>query len=285
VKSNAKRFARGIAAKYPAMYSPAEPVPVEEGAREWFPALTIIGEEFEAVKAEVRATCVMVNEDEGAEPEVVKVEVVATEEEVAAGILKVDVTAPATIDVRDFGARGSIFDGGKRGGKQAIVDDITEQMLDQGKTVVVVRRDGFEVRGAGAAKDVTPKAPADIAAMAASLPPRQTSTPEEIQKRRAERRAAIEADKASGSRDRLGRKVEPEKISKKKTIIDLVGRENGATQEELEAATGWQRHTLRGYIAGTLRKIMRTVGRDIECRRAKGEATRYVMVTAKEGGA
>jgi hypothetical protein len=53
----------------------------------------------------------------------------------------------------------------------------------------------------------------------------------------------------------------------------------------LEAATGWQRHTLRGYIAGTLRKIMRTVGRDIECRRAKGEATRYVMVTAKEGGA
>ena len=91
--------------------------------------------------------------------------------------------------------------------------------------------------------------------IAAALPPPTRSTPEEIAARREERRQRIEAEKAAGTRDRQGNKVEPARSPKRADIIvALVSRPDGATTEELMTATGWQRHTLRGYIAGTLRK-------------------------------
>jgi hypothetical protein len=42
--------------------------------------------------------------------------------------------------------------------------------------------------------------------------------------------------------------------SKSETLLTLVSRPGGATSEELQEALGWQAHTIRGYIAGTLRK-------------------------------
>jgi hypothetical protein len=46
--------------------------------------------------------------------------------------------------------------GGRRSGKRAAVQRIVEKELDKGRTIIVVSRDGYEVRGAGVAKDVTP---------------------------------------------------------------------------------------------------------------------------------
>ncbi|WP_281423815.1 DUF3489 domain-containing protein [Rhizobium laguerreae] len=103
---------------------------------------------------------------------------------------------------------------------------------------------------------------------------------EEIEARRAERRKRIEAEKAAGT---FGAKAE--KISKKKLILDLMKRDDGATKKELEDATGWQRHTLRGYIAGTLRKKLGAVGFAIECSRGSGEVpTRYFIEPVKVAG-
>ncbi|WP_235912774.1 DUF3489 domain-containing protein [Brucella tritici] len=219
VKSNAKRFARGIASKYPAMYVAAEPVPVSEGAREWYPALTIVGEEYRAVMAEVRATCVMTNDDD--ENDIEKAEPV---------IAAADVQADTVV--------------------------VTPQIL------------GRAIR----ANEETKPSPVivDYAAALSSLPPRKASSAEEIEARRAERRERIEAEKANPT-------PKLEKINKKKILLDLLRRENGATQAELEAATGWQRHTIRGYIAGTLRKQMAPLGREIACIRAKGAPTLYVI--------
>jgi hypothetical protein len=42
--------------------------------------------------------------------------------------------------------------------------------------------------------------------------------------------------------------------SKQATVIALLSRAEGATLEALIAATGWQRHTVRGVIAGALKK-------------------------------
>lgn len=118
-----------------------------------------------------------------------------------------------------------------------------------------------------------------LAGIAASLPPRVESSREEIDRRRAERRARIDAEKATGARTPSGDKVKG--ISKKKKILDLITRPDGAAQAELEAATGWQRHTIRGYIAGTLRKTLAPVG-VIECRKGRtaddAKETRYVFV-------
>ena len=44
--------------------------------------------------------------------------------------------------------------------------------------------------------------------------------------------------------------------SKTATILDLLKRPGGATAKELLKATGWQPHSLRGFISGTLGKKM-----------------------------
>ncbi|MEP7363836.1 MAG: DUF3489 domain-containing protein [Acidobacteriota bacterium] len=40
--------------------------------------------------------------------------------------------------------------------------------------------------------------------------------------------------------------------SKKAVILELVGRKQGATLAEIMMATGWQAHSVRGFISGTL---------------------------------
>ncbi len=42
--------------------------------------------------------------------------------------------------------------------------------------------------------------------------------------------------------------------TKIETLIHLITRSRGATLAELQNATGWQAHSVRGAISGTLRK-------------------------------
>ena len=42
--------------------------------------------------------------------------------------------------------------------------------------------------------------------------------------------------------------------SKKAEVIDLMRRSQGATLSEVMELTGWQAHTVRGFISGTLIK-------------------------------
>jgi hypothetical protein len=44
--------------------------------------------------------------------------------------------------------------------------------------------------------------------------------------------------------------------SKKATILELLRRPKGATMAEIGEATGWQNHSIRGFISGTLSKKM-----------------------------
>ena len=50
------------------------------------------------------------------------------------------------------------------------------------------------------------------------------------------------------------------------TLIDLMQSKSGASAAELAAAVGWQVHSVRGFIAGTLKKrsdlIVTTAKRD-----------------------
>jgi hypothetical protein len=49
----------------------------------------------------------------------------------------------------------------------------------------------------------------------------------------------------------------PREFSKKAIVLELLRRPKGATLAELMAATGWQAHSIRGFISGTLGKKMR----------------------------
>ena len=42
--------------------------------------------------------------------------------------------------------------------------------------------------------------------------------------------------------------------SKQALLIAMLRRDEGATIEQIVEATGWQRHTVRGAISGTLKK-------------------------------
>ena len=53
--------------------------------------------------------------------------------------------------------------------------------------------------------------------------------------------------------------------SKLGRIIDLLGRSNGATLAELCDATGWQAHSIRGALAGVLKKKGHVVTSDKTC--------------------
>lgn len=44
--------------------------------------------------------------------------------------------------------------------------------------------------------------------------------------------------------------------SKKSIVLELLRRPKGATLAELAKATGWQNHSIRGFISGTLSKKM-----------------------------
>ena len=45
--------------------------------------------------------------------------------------------------------------------------------------------------------------------------------------------------------------------SKTEAVLDLLKRPGGATTKELMKATGWQPHSVRGFLSGTLGKKMR----------------------------
>jgi hypothetical protein len=44
------------------------------------------------------------------------------------------------------------------------------------------------------------------------------------------------------------------KPSKQQLCLDLLRRSGGACVEELQAATGWQAHSVRGFLSGTVKK-------------------------------
>ncbi len=62
----------------------------------------------------------------------------------------------------------------------------------------------------------------------------------------AAKKAPKGAKKGTGARDG----------SKTATILEMLKRTGGATAQELLKATGWQAHSLRGFISGTLGKKM-----------------------------
>ena len=54
---------------------------------------------------------------------------------------------------------------------------------------------------------------------------------------------------------RKGRKADTGHKTKKQTCIDLLKRPKGTSLAELQKATGWQPHSVRGFLSGTVKKM------------------------------
>jgi hypothetical protein len=101
-------------------------------------------------------------------------------------------------------------------------------------------------------------------------------------KRGPKAKAAKPAKSAKGA---SSDKPTPRSGTKQAQMIELLKRPEGATVEQIAAATGWQHHTIRGAISGALKKKL---GLNVEATRtrevgpnkvgAKGSSTVYRIV-------
>lgn len=68
----------------------------------------------------------------------------------------------------------------------------------------------------------------------------------------------------------------PSPTSKKDQLIGLLRTASGASMADMMALTGWQSHTVRGMLSGSLRKRLNL---DVQCQRVEG-VHRYRIVEA-----
>ena len=67
------------------------------------------------------------------------------------------------------------------------------------------------------------------------------------------------------------------RTTKIKQCLELLTAPDGATIDELQTATGWQAHSVRGFLAGTVKKKLGLV---LDSKKAEGGVRRYRVVQA-----
>ena len=161
---------------------------------------------------------------------------------------------------------------------------------DGGPERVVITSEGMAAIGVEAEADEAPTtadtrptpADAEVQAVEAPAPSTEADGAATPAKRRAKAKARPSRGKAAPAE-----KPTPRAGTKQALMIELLKRPEGATVEQIAAATGWQHHTIRGAISGALKKKL---GLTIEATRtrevgpnktgAKGSSTVYRIVKA-----
>ena len=84
--------------------------------------------------------------------------------------------------------------------------------------------------------------------------------------------------KSNTSGPSKGKKPNTGRNTKKQTCIDMLKHPKGASLAELQKATGWQPHSVRGFLSGTVKKMANvTLVTDID----GGGGRRYRIETGK----
>jgi hypothetical protein len=92
----------------------------------------------------------------------------------------------------------------------------------------------------------------------------------------AKRRAHAATRKAKPAREAAGAKkrAAAQQGSKTAKILELLKRSGGVTLKELIKATGWQAHSVRGFLSGTIGKKLGTPV--VSAKRADGERSYHL---------
>jgi len=186
----------------------------------------------------------------------------------------------------------------KGGAEQKVLAGLRKRGLiriietDGGPQRVVITSEGMAAIGVepddeaavGATEAGTDATPADAGVEAAKAPAPATganaaATPA---KRKAKAKATKAAPPTSEPKAAPAEKPAPRAGTKQALMIDMLRRPEGATVEQIAAATGWQHHTIRGAISGALKKKLGLTVEAIRIREvgpektgAKGSATVY----------
>jgi len=68
------------------------------------------------------------------------------------------------------------------------------------------------------------------------------------------------------------------RVTKQAQILQLLNQPQGASIEDLMEATSWQQHSVRGFLAGTIKKKL---GLALTSSKPEGEPRRYRIVTRR----
>lgn len=99
------------------------------------------------------------------------------------------------------------------------------------------------------------------------------NTPEP--RKRGSRKAQPDSSGACAGKSQASAQSPAKTDSKISKVVGMLSREQGATLEEMIAATGWQAHTTRAALTGLKKKghgIERTQRNDVSCYRIKAAA-------------
>lgn len=73
--------------------------------------------------------------------------------------------------------------------------------------------------------------------------------------------------------------LHPAAVTKRDNLLALLGRREGATVPEMMEASGWQQHSVRGFLAGTVKTRL---GLALTSKKTAGEPRRY-RIDSKRG--
>lgn len=120
-----------------------------------------------------------------------------------------------------------------------------------------------------AAKKATSKKQQVVETKAAETKPVETP----VQEAAAETKTARKVKVSKHPKER-----KPRTGTKAATILQMIQREGGASVEELAKATGWQKHSVRGFISGNLHKKQ---GLKVDSIKRENGTHAYTLVAAK----
>ena len=84
----------------------------------------------------------------------------------------------------------------------------------------------------------------------------------------------VPAEDRAASRD----EQHTERVTKHDRVLELLSQRNGASIPEMMEATGWQQHSVRGFLAGTVKKKL---GFTLTSAKSEGELRRYRIETKR----
>lgn len=70
------------------------------------------------------------------------------------------------------------------------------------------------------------------------------------------------------------------RVTKHDRVLELLNRADGTTISEMMQATGWLQHSVRGFLAGTVKKKR---GFALTSSKVDGEPRRYKIATSRRG--
>lgn len=90
--------------------------------------------------------------------------------------------------------------------------------------------------------------------------------------------ANTEKKRATSTNNITGKIDAASTLSKSDRILKLLSRRGGASLAELKEATGWQAHSLRGFLSGTVKKRL---GLNLQVTRSEAGERRYLLTESQ----